>query len=233
MTSASILFLCICAFVVWVFIYFVRHSASQTFSRRTISIFLTWVLLSGLIGISGFAKDFSTIPPKFAIILVPAFTLSFLFSFGSGIKDALRTINPFHLIAFQAFRIAVEIVLWLLYRDNTIPIQMSFEGSNFDILAGITAPFIAYFCFKKKSLPLIIAQIWNYVCLALLCNIIVVALVSTPTIFRLYMNEPANTLVATFPYIWIPAFVAPMAMVGHILSLRQLSLLRLNGTQPV
>lgn len=233
MTPASFLFLCICAFVVWVFIYFARHSVSHRFSRITISIFLMWVCLSGFIGISGFTSDFTSIPPKFAIILVPAFTLSFLFSFSGGIKEALRTISPFQLIVFQVFRVFVEIVLWLLYHDNVIPVQMSFEGNNFDILAGITAPIIAYLCFKKKSLPLMAAQIWNYVSLLLLCNILVIALVSTPTIFRLFMNEPANTIIATFPYIWLPAFVAPMAMVGHILSLRQLSLLQQNSTQQV
>lgn len=233
MTTASFLFICICVYVVWVFVYFVRHSSSQRYIRITISVFFAWILVSGFIGISGFAKDFSTVPPKFAAIVVPAFTLSFLFSFGNGIKSALEKISPFHLIAFQVFRVAVEIVLWLLFLGKQMPVQMSFEGYNFDILAGITAPIIAYFCFVKKSFPIIVAQVWNYASLLLLCNILTIAVVSTPTMFRLFMNEPANTMVANFPYVWLPAFVAPMAMVGHILSLRQLSILRKNDSKGV
>jgi hypothetical protein len=36
------------------------------------------------------------------------------------------------------------------------------------------------------------------------------------------MNEPANTLVAGFPYIVLPGILVPIAYSMHIFSLRQL-----------
>lgn len=230
MILAYILFLMVCLYVIIVFFHFVRQSTSRRFIRITLAIFVLWILFSGAIGLSGFASDFSTVPPKFAVIIIPAFAFTFLFSFSKGIQSALGTIPPFLLVAFQAFRIFVEIVLWLLYTNNVIPVQMTFEGLNFDILAGVSAPIIAYLCFKKQILSLKVLQIWNYISLLLLCNILFIALTSTPTVFKIFMNEPANTVVASFPYVWLPAFVAPMAMVGHILSIRQLSLLKQNST---
>jgi hypothetical protein len=35
-------------------------------------------------------------------------------------------------------------------------------------------------------------------------------------------NEPANTIVATLPYIWLPTFLVPAALFGHLLEFRYL-----------
>ena len=50
-----------------------------------------------------------------------------------------------------------------------------------------------------------------------------------PTPVRQFMNEPANTIIATFPLIWLPGVLVPFALVGHVLGLRQLA--RLNQTR--
>jgi len=50
----------------------------------------------------------------------------------------------------------------------------------------------------------------------------VIAVLSMPTPIRYFMNEPANTLVAEFPFILLPAVLVPMAYTMNIFSLRQL-----------
>jgi hypothetical protein len=52
--------------------------------------------------------------------------------------------------------------------------------------------------------------------------IVVLALLSAPLPFRLFTNEPANTIIATLPYIWLPAFLVPAALFGHLLVFRYL-----------
>jgi hypothetical protein len=42
-----------------------------------------------------------------------------------------------------------------------------------------------------------------------------------PTPFRVFMNEPSNTIVAKFPIVWLPALLVPLAYGLHFLSLRQ------------
>jgi len=56
----------------------------------------------------------------------------------------------------------------------------------------------------------------------LLLNILVIAVLSMPTPFRYFQNEPSNTLVAQFPFILLPGILVPIAYTLHIFSLRQL-----------
>jgi hypothetical protein len=122
----------------------------------------------------------------------------------------------------QSFRVLMELILWLAFLDNIIPIQMTFEGLNYDILVGLTAPVVAYFCFTRKIWPRSVAIVWNFFGLGLLLNIVVISVLSAPVPFRMFMNEPANTFVAGVPFVWLPAFVVPMAYWMHILSIKQL-----------
>jgi hypothetical protein len=67
-----------------------------------------------------------------------------------------------------------------------------------------------------------VAIIYNFVSLALLVNIVATAILSTPYPFRVFMNEPANTIVAYFPFVLLPSFLVPIAYFMHFISLRQL-----------
>ena len=89
-------------------------------------------------------------------------------------------------------RIPVELVLFWLFLSKTIPELMTFEGRNFDIIAGITAPFIAYFGLTKTDLSRQIILIWNFICLGLLVNIVVTALFSAPSPIQKFAFEQPN-----------------------------------------
>ena len=95
---------------------------------------------------------------------------------------------------------------------------MTFEGRNFDVIAGLTGPFIAYLFNKNRTVMIA----YNFMGLALLLNIVVIAVLSIPTPFRVFMNEPANTIVAYFPIVLLPAFLVPLAYTLHFFSLKQL-----------
>jgi len=64
--------------------------------------------------------------------------------------------------------------------------------------------------------------LWNIVGLLVLANIVVVAVLSTPYPFRYFMNEPGNTIVFNFPFVWLPSFVVPFALLLHLISIRRL-----------
>jgi uncharacterized membrane protein len=100
---------------------------------------------------------------------------------------------------------------------------MTFEGQNFDILSGITAIVVAYLV-ARNSISKTIIVIWNIACLGLLVNIVTVALLSMPTPFRVFMNEPVNTIVTQFPVSLLPGLLVPLAYALHFFSLRQLAL---------
>jgi hypothetical protein len=179
-----------------------------------------WALLTAALSLSGFVSDFSTFPPRLLIVLViPLIAIIWVVS-TKEIREILRHTPAETLIWLQSFRIIVEVLLWRLFVNNLAPIQMTFEGRNFDILSGLTALVVGFLVAGKKiSRSLVIA--WNFACLGLLLNIVAVALLSMPTPFRVFMNEPSNTIVSQFPIIWLPAFLVPLAYGLHFLSLRQ------------
>ena len=113
----------------------------------------------------------------------------------------------------------------MLFIAELLPEQMTFEGRNWDILAGFTAPIIAVLVSKGRISRTGIV-IWNLVCLALLINIVTIAILSTPTPWRVFMNEPANYIVAYFPISWLPGFLVPLAYYLHFMSLRQMASFR-------
>jgi hypothetical protein len=183
---------------------------------------VSWLALLAFLAYNGFFGDFQVLPPRIAFaILPPLLIISFLA--GSAKLSRLLTVLPaWWLIGAQVFRVAVEIVLWLLFEDGRLPVQMTFEGLNYDILAGLTAPFIAFYLASNPGRKKTVGVVWNLLGLGLLLNIVTIALLSTPSPFRFFMNEPANTIVAHWPYIWLPGFVVPVAFMLHLFSLKQL-----------
>jgi len=179
-----------------------------------------WAVLMAALSLAGIVSDFSTFPPRLLIVLViPLIAIIWVVS-TKEIREILRHTPAETIIWLQSFRIIVEVLLWRLFVDNLAPIQMTFEGRNFDILSGLTALVVGFLVSRKKiSRPLVIA--WNFACLGLLLNIVAVALLSMPTPLRVFMNAPSNTIVSRFPIIWLPAFLVPLAYGLHFLSLRQ------------
>jgi len=110
----------------------------------------------------------------------------------------------------------VELVLWWLMLYGKVPELMTFEGRNFDIIAGITAPIVAYFCFTRKAWNIKVALVWNYLGLVLLLNIIINALLSAPLPFQQFAFDQPNIGLLHFPFIWLPAFVAPVVLFSHL-----------------
>ncbi|HWA06781.1 MAG TPA: hypothetical protein VG961_09550, partial [Ignavibacteria bacterium] len=126
------------------------------------------------------------------------------------------------LVYIQSFRVLMELVLWLLFIKNIIPVQMTFEGINYDILIGTSAPLVGYYALSRNKWPRVTALLWNFAGLLLVTNIFIVAFLSAPTPLRQFFNEPSNTIVAYFPFVWIPAFIVPFAYFMHILSIKQI-----------
>lgn len=101
---------------------------------------------------------------------------------------------------------------------------MTFEGRNFDILSGISAPFIYYFGFIKYKLSNKILLAWNILCLGLLINIVTNAVLSLPYPFQQFAFSQPNIAILYFPFIWLPAVIVPIVLLSHLASIRVLIL---------
>ena len=207
-----------------------QHKKKNVF-RFTMLALLGWLALLVILASQNFFSDFSTMPPRFVLAIVPPWVVISVLVNIKGFKYLLSLVPAAWLVYPQSFRVIVEIGLWMVFVAGIAPEQMTFEGRNYDILTGLTAPFAAYFFFRKV-LKVRWGVLWNIFGLGLLMNIVIIAILSTPTPFRVFWNEPANTFVTTVPFIWLPGFLVPVALALHVFSLVQLRGRQKEGIQP-
>jgi hypothetical protein len=65
--------------------------------------------------------------------------------------------------------------------------------------------------------------LWNFICLGLLVNIIVNAVLSAPFPFQQFGFSQPNIAVLYFPYVWLPCGIVPLVLLSHLAVIRQLS----------
>lgn len=188
--------------------------------RGTLITLVLWAVFLSAWGLSGMGGRFDLFPLNAAPVLVVPFITIIVVTFSGKMKHLLPLVSHQAIIHLQVFRVFVEVLLWALFLQNLLPEQMTFEGRNFDIISGLTAPLVAIFLVKSR-IGLIS---WNLLCLGLLINIVTVAILSMPVPFRVFDNEPANTIVLTFPYIVLPGMLVPLAYGLSFLSIRKVSL---------
>lgn len=164
------------------------------------------------------------IPPKFTLLgfLPPFIVMIFLFNTKKG-KLFIDSLPMDKLTIISIIRIPIEIVIYWLFIYKTLPELLTFEGRNYDILAGLTSPFIYYFGFIKQKLNTKIILIWNVISLGLLLNIVIMAFLSFPTVFQYFSIDQPNIAFLYFPFFWLPSFIVPIVFFSHFVSIRQLT----------
>lgn len=215
----------------WLFMWAINNSTLESTRKNSSKIFIgltLWLILQAIITLRGvYSGNTNIFPPKILLTgILPAIiviVLLFLTTKGRQFTDSLPLKNLTYL---NIVRIPVEIVLLWLYLHKAVPKLMTFEGRNFDILAGITAPIIAYFGFAKQKMGRNALLLWNVICLGLLLNIVLNALFSVPSPNQKFAFDQPNIAILYFPFSWLPTFIVPIVLLGHLVSIRQLLLYR-------
>lgn len=202
------------------FLFYKATNHSKTF----LIIIASWMIAQTVISFSGFYKITTTVPPRVGLLLMPPMVMIIiLFSTrkGRSFIDSLdiKTLTLFHII-----RVPVELTLLWLFMHKFVPELMTFEGRNFDILSGISAPVIYYFGFVKKGLNKSVILIWNFACLGLLINIAVNAILSVPGAFQQFAFEQPNVGILMFPFVFLPSVLVPMVLFSHLTAIRRILL---------
>lgn len=176
---------------------------------------IAWGILHSILAYSGFYQNTTTMPPRFGIMLIP---LIIIISYGLLPKQRVymtATRNPVWSTLVHTVRIPVEITLLYLFLNGAVPELMTFEGRNFDILAGITAPIIAFLQYRK-SISREVLLAWNIVCLGLVLFIVVNAILSVAFPFQQFGFDQPNVAILHFPYVLLPGIVVPLVIYTHL-----------------
>ena len=198
---------------------FLFYKASHD-SKIFLVIISLWIVIQTVTSVSGFYTITDSVPPRVALLLIPPLIMTIiLFSTRRGkvFIDRLdiRTLTLFHII-----RIPVEITLFWLFLHKAVPGLMTFEGRNFDILSGISAPIVYYLVFINMKLNRYALLIWNFICLALLLNIVFNAILSVPGVFQKFAFDQPNLAILAFPFALLPSVLVPLVLFSHLASIR-------------
>lgn len=186
-------------------------------------ILVTQIAIAQLIGtFIGFYQFPYTGPPRFPLLILPSFIAIIILFANQWGRNFIDKLNLKTLTIFHSIRILVELVLYGLYLSKALPSLLTFEGRNFDIISGLSAPIVYYFGFVKKRLNKLVLLCWNFICLGLLVNVVYYALLSTPSPFQKFGFDQPNIALGYFPFMLIPSILVPMVFLAHFASIRQL-----------
>lgn len=209
-------------------VIFLFNTSAKPIGKRSVRLvmlaIILWLLLQAILSFLGLYTDYpESIPPKIILFGVLPALISIVILFanrkGSLFIDRLsmQMLTYVHII-----RIPVELVLYGLFLNGTVPELMTFEGRNFDILAGLTAPLIGFFGIGQSKMGKFSLLVWNFICLGLLLNIVINAVLSTPSPFQQFGFEQPNVAILNFPFSWLPTFIVPLVLFAHLAAIRKL-----------
>ena len=159
-------------------------------------------------------------PPPFGLLVLAIIVLAFALAFTRFGRRLAQFVPLWALVAVQAFRLPLELAMHGLYEHGIMPGQMTYTGGNFDIVTGTTAILVAWAVAGGRGGRKLVGA-WNVMGLALLINVVTIAILSTP-VFRYFGDEHLNVFVTDTPFVWLPAVMVLAALSGHLLIFRAL-----------
>ena len=184
-----------------------------------------WPLLA--LGVSGVVQGSSwirqeTIPPPVLLFMASQLVLGAVLVASPAGKKMSESIPLAWLVGVHVFRLPLELWLDRAHTEGTVPIQMTFNGHNFDIVTGVLA-LIAVLWLRKANAPRkAIAIGFNCIGFGLLIAVGVIAIRSIPSPFQAYTEGPPLTLPMHFPFGWIVTAGVVSAWIAHLLLFRKL-----------
>jgi hypothetical protein len=178
-----------------------------------------WMVLIGAVAGTGVLGRFDVRPPPMMGVFLGTLALAAAFALSRFGKRLALGLPLSTLVAFQSFRLPLELVMHQAADEGVMPSVMSFNGYNFDILTGITATILGVW-FMLGRPPRFVLVAFNVLGSVLLLAVSTVAVLALP-LFAAFGPEQLNVWVTRFPYVWMAVMVG-CALVGHVLLTRRL-----------
>src|SRR5262249_30540633 len=177
--------------------------------------------LSAALAHAGVLQAFDAVPPRMPMLPLGLLVTSLILANTKVFRRIVAAAPREWPIALQTFRAGIEFVLFLLLLRGRVPVQMTFEGGNVDVFVGLTAPLVALAMRKRWGGGWLVA-LWNVGGLLSLVNIVSIVVRSLPGPLHVDLGEVSPVVMTTAPFVWVPALAVPIAVLGHVISLRQL-----------
>jgi hypothetical protein len=185
----------------------------------TVGIVTAYLTVPGALAYAGLLDRYDARPPPALLVPMVLVLLTVVVALSPWGKRVATSVGVRALVALQIFRLPVEWLLHRMYGEGVVPVQMTFEGRNFDVVTAALALVLALWMWRR-DVPRGVVLAWNILGLALLANIVIIAILSTPAGFQTFTSGPPNTLPGAFPFVWLPSFLVQVALASHLLLFR-------------
>ncbi|MEM6396206.1 MAG: hypothetical protein AAF741_07640 [Bacteroidota bacterium] len=192
-------------------------------SRLLLVCGVVWLVLQAVLASSGFYAEFDLLPPRLVFPVASVFLVCSAIGFSRAGRQIRDRVSLEKLHYLHAVRILVELVfLHGLFEMGLVAKTITYQGTNFDIYAGLTGPLVGILVFRYKLLPRSVALIWNILACTVLISVFVQATLSAPFPIQRLGFDQSTTAIFYFPFIWLPTFVAPVMILVHFISIRKI-----------
>lgn len=120
------------------------------------SVFVIWFFTAMLLGISNFYNKqvIHGVPNLLYILIGILGTAGFLFKTSQTFRSVIDAIPTHWIIGLQLYRILAFSFL-ILYAQKYLPAEFALPAGIGDIVIGVTAPFVAYWYYKKSQVRVV------------------------------------------------------------------------------
>jgi hypothetical protein len=182
-----------------------------------LAVLAAWVAYTGAFTFAGLMQDRSMPGP--ALLVGPVATVLILVALLPSGRRLATALPISILIGLQVFRIGPELTIAELNVLGLAPKLLTLQGGNVEILVALSAPFVAWMA-ARSTFGWRMALAWNVVGLLSLANVAVRSVLTAPGPLNLIHAEVPNVAFGFFPFGLIPGFMAPLALVLHLIALR-------------
>lgn len=165
-----------------------------------------------LVGINYLIKGTVPVFELLASITILPFLLLTAMSFLPASRPFVRGLKDEQIHYLHLWRVPFAFVLLWFYQAGITPIDLTFEGFNYDVIIGLTAPVIGSLAFSQKMLTKEIVLGWNAIgALLLLISMVLVLL-------EIQSNPVSAFQFQRLPYLLLLGFLMPLSLFAHALS---------------
>ena len=219
--GSLVVFLLVVAVVVGVFLWAARSAGLG--GTSAVAGLAVWLGASGLLAGTGALHPGPFPPPLMlfvAVCIAAAVGLAF-----SPVGRRLADATPLAvLVGVQGFRLPLELVLHRWHDEGIVPVQMTFEGLNFDIVTGVLSLIVGGILAARPRSAMAAPAAWigNVVGAVLLLGVMGLAMTSAPGPLFRFTDAPPLQLPLHFPTVWIVSVCVTGALFFHLVTFRAL-----------
>jgi fatty acid desaturase len=220
----TILFVTLISIILWYYHFALKKIGVKSKKRILIVVIILalWLIIQYLITKTGFYSNLSVSPRIPIFMITPLLFFTFIFLVKNR-NNYIVDVIPIHIpIAYQSFRVVIEVLFYFTYIKGILPVQVTFEGINYDVLFGMSAILMGIYAYQKNASKKVLIA-WNIIgiCVVVFAAFTFITSFYFPSIWG-ESNSRISPDFVHFPFLLLPAFFMPSAIFMHVLSIIQL-----------